>query len=118
MARHRIYTVSFARVYPLYVAKAEKKGRTKAEVDEVIRWLTGYSQEQLEAQLERDADCETFVAEAPRPNPSRSLIRGVVCGVRVEEVAEPTMRELRYMDKLVDELAKGKAMEKILRQAD
>ncbi|HEU4703142.1 MAG TPA: DUF2200 domain-containing protein [Conexibacter sp.] len=114
-AAHRIYRTSFARVYPLYVAKAERKGRTKAEVDEIVRWLTGYSQDALQAQLERQTDFETFLAEAPRMNPSRTLITGVVCGVRVEEVEEPTMREIRYFDKLIDELAKGKAMEKILR---
>jgi len=116
MARHRIYSTAFASVYPLYVAKAERKGRTKAEVDEIVRWLTGYSQESLEAQLERQTDFEAFFAEAPRLNPSRAAIRGVVCGVRVEEVEEPTMREIRYLDKLIDELAKGKAMEKILRR--
>jgi hypothetical protein len=108
--------MSFAKVYPLYIAKAEKKGRTKAEVDQIIRWLTGYSQEQMEAQLKRQADIETFLAEAPQLNPSRALIKGVVCGVRVEDVKEPTMREIRYLDKLIDELAKGKAMEKILRK--
>ena len=114
--KHRIYTMSFARVYPEYVAKAEKKGRTKAEVDEIIRWLTGYDQEELDAQLDRQTDVETFLAEAPQLNPSRALIKGVVCGVRVEDIEEPTMREIRYLDKLVDELAKGKAMEKILRK--
>ncbi len=116
MAKHRIYTMSFARVYPLLVAKAEKKGRTKAEVDEVVRWLTGYTQKKLEAQLEKRTDYETFFAEAPRLNPARTLIKGVVCGVRVEDIEEPTMREIRYLDKLVDELAKGKALEKILRK--
>lgn len=108
--------MSFASVYPHYVAKAERKGRTKSEVDEIIRWLTGYSQEELEAQLEKKTDFETFFAEAPNMNPSRALIKGVVCGVRVEEIEEPTMREIRYLDKLIDELAKGKAMEKILRK--
>jgi hypothetical protein len=103
-------------VYPLYVAKAEKKGRTKAEVDEIIRWLTGYSQKEFEAQLEKQKDFETFFAEAHQLNPSRALIKGVVCGVRVEDIEEPTMREIRYLDKLIDELAKGKAMEKILRK--
>lgn len=117
MAAHRVYKVSFARVYPLYVEKAEKKGRTKAEVDRIITWLTGYGQAELEAQLERGTDLETFFAEAPRANPARSLIKGVVCGVRVEEIDEPTMREIRYLDKLIDELARGKAMEKILRSA-
>jgi hypothetical protein len=115
VTRHRIYATSFASVYPLYVAKAQKKGRTKDEVDEVIRWLTGYSQDELEGQLERQADFETFLAEAPQLNPSRTSITGVVCGVRVEDVAEPTMREIRCLDKLIDELAKGKALEKILR---
>jgi hypothetical protein len=115
--KHRIYTMSFARVYPEYVAKAERKGRTKAEVDEIICWLTGYSHEGLEAQLEKQTDIETFLAEAPEPNPSRALIKGVVCGVRVEDIEEPTMREIRYLDKLIDELARGKAMEKILRKS-
>lgn len=114
MTKHRIYAMSFASVYPHYVAKAEKKGRTKAEVDEIIRWLTGYSQKQLEQHLETQTDFETFLAKA-RLNPSRTLIKGVVCGVRVEDVEEPTMRDIRYLDKLIDELAKGKAMEKILR---
>lgn len=112
---HRIYSMKFASVHPLYVAKAERKGRTRAEVDAVIRWLTGYSEVQLAALLAADTDFETFFREAPRMNPARSLIRGVVCGVRVEEVAEPLMREIRYLDKLVDELAKGKALEKVLR---
>jgi hypothetical protein len=116
MTKPRIYTMSFASVYPLYVAKAEKKGRTKAEVDEIIRWLTGYNQEELETQLEKQTDFETFYAQAPKMNPSRSLITGVICGIRVEEIKEPTMQEIRYLDKLIDELAKGKAMEKILRQ--
>jgi hypothetical protein len=116
MAKHRIYTISFASVYPHYVTKAERKGRTKAEVDEIIHWLTGYDAPLLEAQIEAKTDFETFFAKAPKPNPSRSLIKGVVCGVRVEEVEEPTMREIRYLDKLIDELAKGKAMEKILRK--
>jgi hypothetical protein len=116
MTKHRIYTTSLASVYPHYVTKAEKKGRTKADVDEVIRWLTGWSQEALEAQLEKQTDFETFFAEAPHLNPSRALIKGVICGVRLEEIEEPTMREIRYLDKLIDELAKGKAMEKILRQ--
>lgn len=114
--KHRIYTTSFASVYPHYVAKAEKKGRTKAEVDEIVRWLTGYSRKQLDAQLRKQTDFETFFAEAPQLNPSRSSIKGVVCGVRVEDIKEPTMREIRYLDKLIDELAKGKAMEKILRE--
>jgi hypothetical protein len=107
--------MSVASVYPHYVTKAEKKGRTKTEVDEIIRWLTGYTQEGLEAQLEKQTDFENFFAEAPQLNPSRTMIKGVVCGVRVEDVEEPTMREIRYLDKLIDELAKGKAIEKILR---
>lgn len=117
MAKHKIYTMDFASVYPHYVKKAEKKGRSKAEVDEIIRWLTGYTQEGLESQLEKKTDFETFFAEAPEPNPSRSLVKGVVCGVRVEDIEEPTMQEIRYLDKLIDELAKGKTMEKILRKA-
>lgn len=116
MEKHRIYTISFASVYPMYIAKAEKKGRTKAEVDEIIGWLTGYSKKELEACLKKETDFETFFAEAPRLNPSRSLIKGVVCGVRIEEIKEPIMREIRYLDKLVDELAKGKEIEKILRK--
>src|SRR5436305_5798837 len=112
MTRHRIYATSFASVYPLYVAKAERKGRTKAEVDEIILWLTGFSRQALEAELASKSDFETFFARAPRPNPARAEIKGVVCGVRVEEVAEPLMREIRYLDKLIDELAKGKAMGK------
>ncbi len=116
MSRQNIYKMSFAKVYPLLVAKAEKKGRTKAEVDEIIRWLTGYSQEDLEAQLEKQTDYETLFAEAPRLNPSRALIKGTVCGVRVEDVEEPTMQEIRYLDKLIEELAKGKSMDKILRK--
>ncbi|MGD9845053.1 MAG: DUF2200 domain-containing protein [Variibacter sp.] len=115
MKRHRIYATSFAAVYPLLVAKVEKKGRTKAEVDEIIRWLTGYSQKALDGQLERKTTYEDFFAQAPRMNPSRSSITGVVCGVRIEKIEEPTMREIRYLDKMVDELARGKAMEKILR---
>ncbi|CEE01695.1 hypothetical protein BT1A1_1872 [Caldibacillus thermoamylovorans] len=102
-------------MYPHYIAKAEKKGRTKSEVNEIICWLTGYIQEQLEEQLEKQNDFETFFAEAPQLNPARTLIKGVICGVRVEEIEEPTMREIRYLDKLIDELAKGKSMEKILR---
>lgn len=117
MKEHRIYTTPFASVYPLYVAKAERKGRTKAEVDEILRWLTGYSQTRLEAQIAAGFDFRKFFADAPAMNPHRSLIKGLVCGVRVEEVEEPLMREIRYLDKLVDELAKGKAMEKILRKA-
>jgi hypothetical protein len=116
MARHRIYTTSVASVYPHYVTKAEKKGRTKSEVDAIIRWLTGYSQEALKAQLDNRTDFATFFAEAPHLNPSRASIKGVICGVRIEEIEEPLMREIRYLDKLVDELAKGRTMEKILRQ--
>lgn len=112
----RIYKMSFARIYPEYVNKAERKGRTKAEVDEIISWLTGYSQEALEAELEKQTNVETFIDQAPQLNPSRSLIKGVVCGVRVEDIQEPTMREIRYLDKLIDELARGKTMEKILRK--
>lgn len=112
----RIYGVSFASVYPLYVQKAERKGRTKAEVDQVIRWLTGYTQEQLDAQVRKETGLETFLAEAPWMNPARALIKGVVCGVRVEDIQDPTMQGIRYMDKLVDELAKGKAMDAILRK--
>ena len=113
--KHRILTTSVASVYPFYVAKAEKKGRTKSEVDAVICWLTGYSQRELEGQLKKQKDFESFFKEAPRLNPARMLIKGVVCGVRVEDIQEPTMREIRYLDKLIDELAKGKPMEKILR---
>lgn len=116
MTRHRIFTTSVGSVYPHYVAKAEKKGRTKAEVDEIIRWLTGYSQDALDACLADSTDFETFFAKAPAMNPDRALIKGVVCGVRVEEVEEPVMREIRYLDKLIDELAKGKKMDRILRQ--
>lgn len=116
MTKHRIYSMSVASVYPHYVKKAENKGRTQSEVDEIIRWLTGYSQEELEAQLKARTDFETFFAEAPRLNPSRSSIKGVICGIRVEDIEEPLMREIRYLDKLIDELAKGKAMEKILRK--
>jgi hypothetical protein len=115
MAKHRIHTTSFASVYPHYVAKAEKKGRTKAEVDEIISWLTGYGPDALEAELAARTDFETFFAKAPRMNPARSAITGVVCGVRVETIEEPAMREIRCLDKLIDELARGKAMGKILR---
>ncbi|MBV1689225.1 DUF2200 domain-containing protein [Novosphingobium sp. G106] len=115
MAGHRIYATSVASVYPLYVAKAAKKGRTQDEVDEIMRWLTGHSQASLEQELAAKTSFEDFFAKAPRMNPSRSSITGVVCGVRVEDIEEPTMREIRYLDKLIDELAKGKAMEKILR---
>jgi hypothetical protein len=115
MTKHRIYTTSFGSVYPLYVAKAERKGRTRAEVDDIMCWLTGYSQGELEAEIAAKTDFETFFAKAPKMNPLRELITGVVCGVRVENVGEPVMREIRYLDKLVDELAKGRSMEKILR---
>jgi len=116
MTKHRIFTMSFASVYPHYVTKAEKKDRTKADVDKIIFWLTGYSKKGLDKQLKDKTDFETFFAEAPQMNPSRSLIKGVVCGIRVEEIEDPLMREIRYLDKLIDELARGKAMEKILRQ--
>ena len=116
MAGHRIYKVSFASVYPHYAAKAEKKGRTREEVEQIIFWLTGYDRDDLEAILEDRTDLGTFFAKAPRLNPSRALIKGVVCGVRVEDIEEPTMREIRYLDKLIDELARGKAMDKILRK--
>ena len=114
-AKHRIYTTPFANVYPYYLAKAEKKGRTKAEVDAILCWLTGYTPKQLEKQLKEQTDFETFFRQAPRMNPARRQITGVICGVRVEDIQETTMREIRYLDKLVDELAKGRAMEKILR---
>lgn len=113
---NRIYKMSFAGVYPHYIAKAEKKGRTKTEVDEVIRWLTGYTQKKFESQIEKRVDMETFFAQAPKLNPSRSLITGVICGVRIEDIEDPLMKEIRYMDKLIDELAKGRPMEKILRK--
>ena len=112
----RIYTIGFASVYPLYVEKAKRKGRTKEEVDQIIRWLTGYTQKALESQIEKQTTFETFLAEAPELNPARTLIKGVVCGVRVEEIQDPTMRGIRYLDKLIDELAKGKPMDKILRK--
>jgi hypothetical protein len=115
MAEHKIYAMSFAKVYPHYITKAEKKGRKKSEVDEIIRWLTGYTQTELEAQLDKQTDFQTFFSEAPQMNPSRDLIKGVICGVRVEEIKEPIMREIRYLDKLIDELAKGKTMERIFR---
>lgn len=116
MTPPKIYAMSFARVYSCLVAKAEKKGRTRAEVDQIIRWLTGYSAKAIETVLREGIDYETFFLKAPRPHPDRSLIRGVVCGIRVEDIEEPTMREIRYLDKLVDELAKGKPMDKILRK--
>ena len=113
--KHRIYTTSFASVYPHYIAKAEKKGRTKAEVDEIVRWLTGYTQKAFDTHLEKRTDFETFFAKAPKLNPSRKQITGVICGVRIEDIKEPTMKEIRYLDKLIDELAKGREMQKILR---
>jgi len=115
--RPRIYTISFASVYPLYVAKAERKGRTKAEVDQIILWLTGYSRDGLAAEVKKQTDLEMFFADAPRMNPARKLVTGVICGVRVEDINEPIMQEIRYLDKLIDELAKGKTMDKILRKA-
>lgn len=115
MKNHKIYAMSVASVYPHYITKAEKKGRTRVEVDEIIRWLTGYSQAELEKHLEDGTDFETFFAQAPKPNPDRSLIKGVICGIRVEEIEEPLMQEIRYLDKLIDELARGKTMAKILR---
>lgn len=115
MEKHRIYTTSFSSVYPHYLAKTERKGRTKAELDEIILWLTGYDEKSFRNQLENQTDFETFFEKAPKMNPLRKQITGVICGVRVEDIQEPTMQEIRYLDKLVDELAKGKAMEKILR---
>jgi len=115
MQKHRIYATAFAKVYPMYVQKAEKKGRTQAEVDRVICWLTGYNPGELQKQLDEGVDFETFFAQAPAMHPNRTLITGSVCGVRVENVEDPLMREIRYLDKLVDELAKGKVMEKVLR---
>lgn len=112
----RVYTMSVAKVYPMYVLKAEKKGRTKAQVDEIIRWLTGYTQKGLEAELKKETNFETFFAQAPKLNPARALITGVICGVKIAEITDPLMREVRYLDKLIDELAKGRKMEKILRQ--
>lgn len=115
MAGHKIYSMPFSSVYPHYITKAEKKGRTKEEVDEIILWLTGYSQDELDRQIENGTDFENFFEEAPDLNVGRHLIKGVICGVRVEEIEEPLMQEIRYMDKMIDELAKGKKMEKILR---
>jgi hypothetical protein len=116
MEKHRVYAMNFASVYPHYVAKAQKKGRSKAELDALIRWLTGYSQKELAALLKTQTNFEAFFAQAPRLNPARALVKGVVCGVRIEDIKEPTMREIRILDKLVDELAKGRTMEKILRK--
>ncbi len=115
MAKHRIYSMSVASVYPHYVTKAEKKGRSREEVDEVICWLTGHDRESLAAELEKKTSFEEFFSQAPRLNPSRTLITGTICGVRIEEIEDPLMREVRYLDKLVDELARGRKMEKILR---
>ena len=114
-SNHRVFGMKFANVYPLYIQKAERKNRTKKEVDQIIRWLTGYTQAGLQQQIKRGNDFETFFAQAPAMNPNTSLITGVVCGVRVEEIGDPLIKKIRYLDKLVDELAKGKAMEKILR---
>ncbi len=116
-ANHRIYSLPFARVYPLYVQKVERKGRTKEDVDTVVRWLTGYTQKGLDAQVAKGTDFQTFFDKAPKLNPARSLIKGVICGVRVEDIKHPTMQAIRYLDKLVDELAKGKKTEAILRKA-
>ncbi len=116
MAEHRIYSMSFASVYPLYVTKAQKKGRTQEEVDEIVMWLTGYTKEDFIETIDNEIDFRSFFNNAPKLNPSRKLIKGVICGVRVEEIEDPLMQEIRYLDKLIDELAKGKAMEKILRK--
>lgn len=116
MTNHRIYSISFASVYPLYIEKAEKKERSKNEVDEIISWLTGYTKDKLDNQLSKQTTFEAFFAEAPKLNPARRLVTGVICGVRVEEIQEPLMQEIRYLDKLIDELARGKSMEKILRK--
>lgn len=115
MPRQHVFTMAFAKVYPLYIHKAERKNRTQEEVDQIIRWLTGYTQAELERQVEQQNDFETFFAQAPAFNPNAALIKGVVCGVRVEELEDPLMQKIRYLDKLIDELAKGKSMEKILR---
>ncbi|MGO1591864.1 MAG: DUF2200 domain-containing protein [Ancrocorticia sp.] len=115
MAQHRIYRMTWAELYPNYVQKAERKSRTKDEVDEILRWLTGYSQEQLDQILETDTNLEQFFSQAPQPNKARLQIKGVICGVRIEEIEEDLMREIRYLDKLIDELAKGRPMAKILR---
>lgn len=116
MPKHRIFTTEFARIYPMYVQKAERKNRTKDEVDQIICWLTGYDPAGLKGQIEQKNDLETFFAQAPAIHPNSSLIQGVVCGVRVEEIEDPLMQKIRYLDKLIDELAKGRTMEKILRQ--
>ncbi|MDX2077132.1 MAG: DUF2200 domain-containing protein [bacterium] len=117
MTKHRIYTMTVSSVYPHYITKAENKGRTKTEVDDIICWLTGYNQQEFETHLEKQTNFETFFAQAPHLNPARVLIKGIICGVRVEAIEDPLMREVRYLDKLIDELAKGKTMEKILRKA-
>ncbi|NTU75376.1 MAG: DUF2200 domain-containing protein [Anaerolineaceae bacterium] len=116
MQKHRVYSYKFASIYPMYVQKAENKNRTKDEVDQVICWLTGYNQTELQIQIEQGNDLETFFAQAPALNPNCSLIKGIVCGIRVEEIEDPLMQKIRYLDKLIDELAKGKAIDKILRQ--
>jgi hypothetical protein len=116
MSEHRIFSTKFSKVYPMYIQKAERKGRTKEEVDQIICWLTGYSEAELRQQLQKESDFRTFFAEAPAIHPNSSLIKGVVCGIRVEEIEDPLMQKLRYLDKLIDELAKGKSMEKILRR--
>ncbi len=116
MDNERVYKMAFARVYPLYIAKVEKKGRTKKEVDEIIHWLTGYTAKGLESQIKKETTFEAFFAKAPKMNPNRSLVKGVICGVRIEEITDPLMREIRYLDKLIDELANGRPMEKILRK--
>lgn len=116
MQKHRIYTISFATIYPLYIQKAERKGRTKAEVDKIIFWLTGYDEKSLKGQLDKKNDLETFFEQAPHMNPNASLIKGVICGCRIEDIEDKLMRNIRYLDKLIDELAKGRAMDKILRK--
>ena len=116
MPKHQVFSMKFAKVYPMYVAKAERKNRTKEEVDQIICWLTGYDQAGLQQQIEQENDIETFYNQAPAFHPNSSLIKGVVCGIRVEEIEDPLMQKIRYLDKLIDELAKGKTMEKILRQ--
>jgi hypothetical protein len=114
MKKEKLYATSFSKVYPYYIAKAERKGRTKGEVDEIIRWLTGYTQKQFETHLAKETNFDDFFMKAKKPNPKRKLIKGMICGIRVEEIEDPIMREIRQLDKLVDELAKGKPMEKIL----
>ena len=116
MTEHRVFAMKFAKVYPLYVQKAERKNRTKEEVDQIIFWLTGYDRQGLQRQIDQGNDLETFFAQAPVMNPNRLLIKGVVCGVRVEDIEDPLMQKIRYLDKLIDELARGKAIDKILRQ--